>query len=70
MENKNAAQKCNIIHNNIVLHWLNRTSSTVCPTGWHVLTDAEWTTLTDYLINNGYGYKDRASEITKSMAAT
>jgi len=21
----------------------------VCPTGWHIPTDAEWTTLTDYL---------------------
>ena len=21
----------------------------VCPTGWHLPTDAEWTTLTDYL---------------------
>jgi uncharacterized protein (TIGR02145 family) len=24
-------------------------SRNVCPTGWHVPTDAEWTTLTDYL---------------------
>jgi uncharacterized protein (TIGR02145 family) len=26
----------------------------ICPTGWHVPTDAEWTTLTDYLIANGH----------------
>jgi hypothetical protein len=24
----------------------------ICPTGWHVPSDAEWTELTDYLINN------------------
>jgi uncharacterized protein (TIGR02145 family) len=42
----------------------------LCPTGWHLPTDSEWTTLTDYLTNNGYGYKGTASEITKSMAAT
>ncbi len=26
------------------------------PTGWHVPTDAEWTTLENYLIANGYNY--------------
>lgn len=25
----------------------------VCPVGWHVPSDAEWTVLTDYLISNG-----------------
>jgi uncharacterized protein (TIGR02145 family) len=42
----------------------------VCPSGWHVPTDAEWTTLTDFLTNNGYGYKGNGNEITKSLAAT
>lgn len=42
----------------------------VCPAGWHVPTDAEWTVLTDYLINNGYGYQGSASDIGKSMAST
>jgi uncharacterized protein (TIGR02145 family) len=42
----------------------------ICPTGWHVPTDAEWTTLTDYLTNNGYGYGGSGSGIAKSMAAT
>jgi uncharacterized protein (TIGR02145 family) len=51
--------------------WYAATDSrNVCPTGWHVPTDAEWTTLTNYLTNNGYGYKGSASDITKSMAAT
>jgi uncharacterized protein (TIGR02145 family) len=42
----------------------------VCPIGWHVPSDAEWTTLTDYLIKNGYGYGGNGSDIAKSMAAT
>jgi uncharacterized protein (TIGR02145 family) len=51
--------------------WYTVTDSRgVCPTGWHVPADAEWTTLTDYLTNNGYGYGGNGSDIAKSMAAT
>jgi uncharacterized protein (TIGR02145 family) len=42
----------------------------VCPIGWHVPTDAEWTILTDYLTANGYGFEGSGSDIAKSMAAT
>jgi uncharacterized protein (TIGR02145 family) len=28
----------------------------VCPAGWHVPTDTEWTTMENYLIANGYNY--------------
>jgi uncharacterized protein (TIGR02145 family) len=47
-------------------------SRNVCPTGWHVPTDTEWTTLTDYLTNNGYGYGGgyKGMDIAKSLAAT
>jgi uncharacterized protein (TIGR02145 family) len=45
-------------------------SRNVCPTGWHVPTYAEWTTLTDFLTNNGFGYQGSGSDIAKSMAAT
>jgi uncharacterized protein (TIGR02145 family) len=45
-------------------------SRNVCPTGWHVPTIAEWTTLTDYLTYNHYGYQGSGSDIAKSMAAT
>lgn len=47
-------------------------SRNVCPAGWHVPTDAEWTDLTDYLINNGYGHGDgyKGMDIAKSLAAT
>ena len=42
----------------------------VCPAGWHLPDDTEWTALTDYLIINGYGYGGSGSDISKSMAAT
>ena len=41
----------------------------VCPTGWHVPSDAEWTSLTGYLTNNGYGFEGSGSDIAKSLAA-
>ncbi len=42
------------------------------PEGWHVPSDAEWTTLENYLIANGYNYDDTTSEnkIAKAMAST
>jgi hypothetical protein len=30
-------------------NWYSTQGDTLCPTGWHVPSDAEWTTLTDYL---------------------
>jgi len=42
----------------------------ICPENWHVPTNTEWITLTDYLINNGYGYGGSGTGIAKSMAAT
>ena len=42
------------------------------PEGWHVPTDAEWTTLEEYLIANGYNYDDTTTEnkIAKAMSST
>ena len=45
-------------------------SRNVCPIDWHVPTDVEWTTLTDYLTNNGYSYNGSGDKIAKSLAAT
>jgi uncharacterized protein (TIGR02145 family) len=42
----------------------------ICPTGWHVPTDDEWTVLSDYLTNNGYGFEGSGNDIARSMAAT
>ena len=41
------------------------------PEGWHVPTDAEWTTLENYLIANGYNYDQTTTgnKIAKSMAS-
>ena len=42
------------------------------PEGWHVPSDAEWTTLEDHLIANGYNYDGTSTgnKIGKSMAST
>lgn len=44
----------------------------IAPIGWHVPTDAEWTTLENYLIANGYNYDGTTTDnkITKALAAT
>lgn len=44
-------------------------SRNVCPTGWHVPTNAEWTILTDYLTNNSFGHEGGGDDIGKSMAS-
>lgn len=42
----------------------------IAPAGWHVPTDAEWTKLSDYLIENGYGYENSGSDIGQALAAS
>ena len=44
-------------------------SRNICPAGWHVPTDDDWTALTTYLINNGYAYKGQGDLVAKSLAA-
>ena len=51
----------------------NNTSTTqgVCPDGWHIPTDTEWTVLTDYINSNiGYRCNGTNSYIAKSLAST
>lgn len=36
-------------------NWHAVNTGNLCPDGWHVPTDAEWTALEDYLTNNGHG---------------
>ncbi len=45
-------------------------SRNVCPTGWHVPSDADWSILTGYLLENGYGYGGSGGALAKSIAAT
>ena len=46
----------------------------VCPTGWHLPSDAEWTELENYLADNGYNYDGTTgggrTKIAKSLAST
>ncbi len=44
----------------------------VCPTGWHLPSNAEWTELKNYLIANGYNWDGSTSgdKTGKSLAAT
>jgi uncharacterized protein (TIGR02145 family) len=58
------------VDNNAATKAASNGGKNVCPTGWHVPTDAEWTTLTTYLTNSGYGYGGSGSNIGKSIAAT
>ena len=50
----------------------NTPNKELAPEGWHVPSDAEWTTLEEYLITNGYNYDGTTAEnkIAKAMAST
>jgi uncharacterized protein (TIGR02145 family) len=58
------------LYNWYVVDIASNEGKNVCPSGWIVPTDADWTTLTDYLTNNSYGYEGSGNDIAKSMAAT
>jgi uncharacterized protein (TIGR02145 family) len=58
-----------LIYGRIYNYFAVEDSRKIAPAGWHVPTDAEWTTLTDYLITNGFGYYGSGPTIAKSMAA-
>ena len=50
----------------------NTPNKEFAPEGWHVPTDAEWTTLEEFLIANSYNYDGTTTEnkIAKAMAST
>ena len=50
----------------------NTPNKEFAPEGWRVPTDAEWTTLENYLIANGYNYDGTTSQnkIAKAIAST
>ena len=50
----------------------NTPNKEFAPEGWHVPSDAEWTTLEEYLISNGYNYdgSTTGNKIAKSMSST
>jgi uncharacterized protein (TIGR02145 family) len=51
-------------------NWYAVNTGKLCPVGWHVPTKDEWTILTDFLTNNGYGYQGSGNDIAKSIAST
>ncbi len=50
-------------------NWHTVNTGKLCPTGWHVPSNAEWSVLSDYLTVNGYGYEGSGDDIAKSMAS-
>jgi uncharacterized protein (TIGR02145 family) len=61
-----------VVDNNAATKVASNGGKNVCPTGWHVPSDAEWTILVNYLIANGYNWdaSSAGNKIGKSLAAT
>jgi uncharacterized protein (TIGR02145 family) len=53
-------------------NWYTVNTGNLCPTGWHAPTDAEFTTLENYLIANGFNYDGTTTDnkIAKALAST
>ncbi len=53
-------------------NWYAVNTNKLAPSGWHVPTDAEWTTLEDYLMGNGYNYDSTTTgnKYAKALAST
>ena len=52
-------------------NWYAVNTGKLAPAGWHVATDAEWTTLENYLMANGFNYDGTTTgnKYAKSLAA-
>jgi uncharacterized protein (TIGR02145 family) len=53
-------------------NWYSVNTGKLCPSGWHVPSDSEWTAFTNYLIANGNNYDGTTTgnKIAKALAAT
>jgi uncharacterized protein (TIGR02145 family) len=51
-------------------NWYAVNTEKLCPTGWHLPSDGEWTTMENYLIDNGYNYDGTVTgnKIAKTLA--
>lgn len=71
--NAESIKKYGALYNWYVVSPVN--SKKIAPTGWHVPTDAEWDTMRNYLITNGYNWNGTTSDtaqynkIAKSLAS-
>ena len=54
-----------------IYNWYAVGTGNLCPEGWSVPTDAEWTMLEDYLIASGYNYDGTTTgnKLAKSLAS-
>jgi len=66
MVNADSIRKFGALYN-----WYAIDTKKLAPAGWHVPTDAEWETLENYLIANGYNWDETtdSNRIAKSLAA-
>ena len=66
MVNADSIRKFGALYN-----WYAVDTKKLAPAGWHVPTDAEWDTLENYLIANGYNWDGTtdSNKIAKSLAA-
>jgi uncharacterized protein (TIGR02145 family) len=55
------------LYNSYSVYSTSNGGKNVCPAGWHVPSDSQWTILTDYLTDNGYGDGGSGNDIAKSM---
>ena len=53
-------------------NWYAVNTGKLCPTGWHVPSTKEWSTLVNYLRANGYSYDSSTTsdKIAKALAST
>jgi uncharacterized protein (TIGR02145 family) len=67
----NATNSDSIKNFGALYNWYSVNTGKLAPAGWHVPTSAEWDTLRNYLIANGYNYDGTTTEnkIAQSMAA-
>jgi uncharacterized protein (TIGR02145 family) len=67
--NADSIKKYGALYNWFVVSPTN--AKKIAPAGWHVPTDAEWDTLENYLIANGYNWDGSitGNKIAKAMAA-
>lgn len=60
----------NVVKYGVLYNWYAASSDEFAPEGWHVPTNADWDTLQNYLITNGYNWDGTTTgnKIGKSLA--
>lgn len=53
-------------------NWNVVNTGILCPSGWHVPSDSEWTLLENYLVNNSFNYDGTSgfNKLAKALAST